>query len=100
MSDIIRCKDCEYYGATRVSIQPICKNINGIIYPDPEDYCSRAKKKLPKLKSCPFCGSSEVFVVNYADKKFGIVCPGCDVNIGTTFDTREAVVETWNRRFY
>lgn len=96
MSDIIRCKDCAFYR----SKDGYCAHNHGVFKPEPEDYCSYAEKKLPpKLKSCPFCGSSDVFTVNYANKQYGVVCPGCNVNIGC-FDTKEEAVETWNRRFY
>lgn len=93
MSDIIRCKDCSFYTNKH------CSHKYGMCKPDPEDFCSRAKKKFQKLKSCPFCGNNVSIIYHENNDKYGISCIGCNVSIGT-FDTKDELVETWNRRFY
>jgi hypothetical protein len=58
----------------------------------------------PELKPCPFCGG-EVRVkcdddTTHGKPEWWVECPDrlCGAWSGTTFDSREAVVEWWNRR--
>ena len=48
------------------------------------------------LKPCPFCGA-RARILQANDALFYISCTGCDAR--TDFDTREEVIETWNRRY-
>ena len=63
------------------------------------------KKDTPKLKSCPFCGSSEVEAVIDDDAPQGrktdwwmIRCYHCSTEYRNIFCDKDGVIEGWNRR--
>jgi hypothetical protein len=66
-------------------------------------------KKELKLKSCPFCGGNNLYIVNVQgclDSTVGVFCNWCKVTLlhednedeGDTLDTRRRAVIAWNRR--
>lgn len=93
--DIIKCKDCKYFN-TNVP-RPMCNHTNGINFPDPEDYCSRAEEKLPNLMPCPFCGSKYVRLDTQSDSTYFCHCDDCGDRTAGYFD-KKAAIEAWNRR--
>ena len=54
------------------------------------------------LKHCPFCGSTDVHLVNASSdsNEWGVVCRDCDVwTDNRLMDmTKEQAIELWNRR--
>lgn len=44
--EVIRCRDCKYYGSTYPkAIPPTCHNRNGLLIPDELEFCSRAERR-------------------------------------------------------
>lgn len=61
----------------------------------------KEKRKEPKLKPCPFCGSQPKIIGNKTLVNNRIVCnsPDCDMSVETVFyTTREEAIDTWNTR--
>jgi len=71
----------------------------------------------PALKSCPFCGSNNLYIVEQMidreapfvsvdDSTVGIFCNTCKQTVtlevnedeGRSFDTEQRAIEAWNRR--
>ena len=52
-----------------------------------------------KLKSCPFCGSSDLDIesAGCAHDMYNVACGGCEA-WGPTEDTKEKAIEKWNLR--
>ena len=50
----------------------------------------------PNLRECPFCGSTDLHVIDNAEDFF-VGCDGCAV-CGPSGDTPMDAVEAWNRR--
>ena len=57
---------------------------------------------LPELKPCPFCGSTDVHLIenDRGKSEVSITCKDCNVWVDHMFDamTREQAIELWNRR--
>lgn len=57
---------------------------------------------LPRLKPCPFCGSTDVHLIenDRGRSEVSITCKDCNVWVDHMFDamTREQAIELWNRR--
>ena len=58
------------------------------------------KEQTNKLKPCPFCGSSDLWIDGgeYLNN-FEVVCTKCGGRIGY-FDTKADAIAAWNRRAY
>lgn len=50
-----------------------------------------------ELKSCPFCDSEEVEMLEYTNTAFVICCLKC-YTTGPQGTTKEEAIEKWNRR--
>lgn len=44
---VVRCKDCKRYGVYEVSGNGCCKHINGLLCPEPYDFCNYGERKTP-----------------------------------------------------
>lgn len=53
-----------------------------------------------KLKSCPFCGSENVFVVKdfWVDSHWKPKCGDCGATFDTAMETKKAAAKKWNGR--
>lgn len=50
-----------------------------------------------KLKSCPFCGGTELYYS--AGRFYAVECADCGAKVVGAFRTEEEAVEAWNTRF-
>ena len=58
------------------------------------------KEQTNELKSCPFCGGSDLWIDGgeYLNS-FAVICTHCGGRIGY-FDTKADAIAAWNRRVY
>lgn len=70
-----------------------------------EDYESDLKKELltkRELKPCPFCGSTDVHLIedDPGKSEVSITCKDCNVWVDHMFEamSRDEAIELWNRR--
>lgn len=61
---------------------------------------SRQTNPLPELKPCPFCGCTDVRIVDdYWIDEMTIICPNCRLLISEDDSlTKEDMIRLWNRR--
>jgi Lar family restriction alleviation protein len=56
----------------------------------------------PELKPCPFCGSTDVHLIEngYGKSEVSITCKDCNVWVDHMFDamSKEEAIALWNRR--
>ena len=58
---------------------------------------------MTELKPCPFCGSTDVHLIenDCGKSEVSITCKDCNVWVDHMFDamTKEQAIELWNRRY-
>ena len=63
---------------------------------------SAIRKDTAKLKPCPFCGSTDVHLIenDRGKSEVSITCKDCNVWVDHMFDamSREEAIALWNRR--
>lgn len=66
------------------------------------DICSKEVGEEPELKPCPFCGSTDIHLVenDRGKSEVSITCKDCNVWVDHMFYamTREQAIKLWNRR--
>lgn len=56
---------------------------------------------MTELKPCPFCGSTDVYILHHGTKgEHSITCKDCNVWVDHMFDgmSKEEAIVLWNRR--
>lgn len=52
---------------------------------------------MDKLKPCPFCGGSDLRIIEAHWIKSAVICKQCGSASGC-YDTEQQAIEAWNRR--
>ena len=56
---------------------------------------------MTELKPCPFCGGTDIHIVENGPDGFSITCKDCNAWVDNIFEdmTKEQAIELWNRRY-
>lgn len=56
---------------------------------------------MTELRPCPFCGGTDIHIVENGPDGFSITCKDCNVWVDNIFEdmTEEQAIEQWNKRY-
>lgn len=97
MTDISSCKTCRYFDSKDWNSE----DKNWCRYNDMpainEGLCGHYE---PMIKPCPFCGGTDIHIVENGPDGFSITCKDCNAWVDNMFEdmTKEQAIELWNRR--
>lgn len=87
------------------NVAPKCKECGDMREYWDDELCIKCRKKkeneeMIDFKPCPFCGGTDIHIVENGPDGFSITCKDCNAWVDNIFEdmTEEQAIELWNKR--